>query len=82
MADILPLLPTVTRAAEYVGGPTRLAEILGINRAALYNWNKRIPAERVLAIEAATNGRVTRHEMRPDIYPENTPSGEQRGAAE
>lgn len=28
-----------------------------------------IPAEKVLPIELATNGQVSRHELRPDIYP-------------
>jgi DNA-binding transcriptional regulator YdaS (Cro superfamily) len=29
----------------------------------------KVPAERVLLIEAATGGRVSRHELRPDLYP-------------
>lgn len=28
-----------------------------------------IPAKQVIPIEKATNGEVTRHELRPDIYP-------------
>lgn len=33
------------------------------------NQYRRIAAEKVLAIEAATGGAVTRHDLRPDIYP-------------
>ena len=30
---------------------------------------KRVPAEWCLAIETATAGAVTRHDLRPDLYP-------------
>lgn len=34
------------------------------------NWKERgVPAERVLDIERATKGFVTRYELRPDLYP-------------
>lgn len=64
-----PLLEPVAAAARCVGGVTRLAEKLGIKRPALYQW-KRVPAERVLQIESATSGQITRHQLRPDLYPE------------
>jgi DNA-binding transcriptional regulator YdaS (Cro superfamily) len=38
----------------------------------VWNWinrDRKVPAEFVLAIERATGGRVTRHQLRPDIYP-------------
>lgn len=46
-----------------------LASRLGISYQAVQRWfvRGRVPAERVLAIEAATG--VSRHELRPDIYP-------------
>lgn len=46
-----------------------LAEHLGISYQAVQRWFVRgkIPAERVLAVEAATG--VSRHKLRPDIYP-------------
>lgn len=28
-----------------------------------------VPAERVIQVEQAVEGQVTRHELRPDIYP-------------
>jgi len=45
-----------------------LARALGIRAPSIYDW-KVVPAERVLAVERATGRRVTRYELRPDIYP-------------
>lgn len=70
MSDEPVLLEPVVEAAKAVGGVTRLAEILKISRPAIYQW-KRVPAERVIAIEIATKGQVTRHQLRPDLYPED-----------
>ena len=58
------------RAIEKVGSQTKLAELLGVRKQAIAKWRIRIPAERVLGIEAATGGHVSRHELRPDIYPD------------
>lgn len=48
----------------------RIARALGISRNAVGKW-KRVPAERVLAIEAFTG--ISRHDLRPDIYPRPYP---------
>jgi DNA-binding transcriptional regulator YdaS (Cro superfamily) len=58
------------RAIELAGGLTALARALGIRAPSISEWKRRgrIPANRVLAIEAATG--VPRHELRPDLYPE------------
>jgi DNA-binding transcriptional regulator YdaS (Cro superfamily) len=58
----------LTRAIRAVGGRAKLASSLGISREAVWQW-RRVPAERVLQVEMATDGQVTRHELRPDIYP-------------
>ena len=42
-----------------------LARHLGVNRSAITNW-KRIPAERVVAIEKHTG--IPRYVLRPDLY--------------
>ena len=61
------------RAIEIVGGQqSDLARAIGIKPARLWNWlhrDKRLPGEYVLAIEAATEGKVSRHDLRPDLYP-------------
>jgi len=51
------------------GGLGPVAVKVGVKYQAIQQWLQRgrVPAERVLAIEAATG--VSRHELRPDIYP-------------
>jgi DNA-binding transcriptional regulator YdaS (Cro superfamily) len=68
------LIPSLQKAVEIVGGQVELAKCLGITQQRIWNWlyrNKcqRIPAEYVLPIERATQDRVTRYELRPDLYP-------------
>ena len=67
----------VQRAIKEVGGVGALASKIGVTYQAVQQWAKdgRVPAKRVLAIEAATadrsgRPRVLRHDLRPDIYPE------------
>jgi len=36
--------------------------------------NKRVPAEWCLGIERATNGAISRHALRPDLYPAEKPA--------
>jgi len=44
---------------------------MGVDQRYVWNWLTRgLPVERVLAVESAVDGQVTRHELRPDIYPE------------
>ena len=61
------------KAIEIVGGQTELARRIGgsVKQQHIHSWLKRsyIPPDRVLAIEAATDRAVTRHELRPDLYP-------------
>ena len=63
------MIDIVRKASEAVGSVTALALQLKIKPQAIHQW-VRVPAERVLAIEKATGGAVTRHDMRPDLYPE------------
>lgn len=59
------------RAVEKVGGQSALARACGVKQGHVWHWlNKslRVPAEHVLAVEAATKGGVSRHELRPDIF--------------
>lgn len=58
----------VKEASDRSTGIAKLAAILGVSRTALYLW-KRVPAERVIALEAATQGKLSRQAIRPDIYP-------------
>ncbi len=62
----------IKRAVEIAGGAASLARKLGISRVSVHEWVKRgrIPATRVIAVETAVNAEVTRHDLRPDLYPE------------
>jgi DNA-binding transcriptional regulator YdaS (Cro superfamily) len=68
--------------AEFVsqsgrGRGVALARELGVSQPTVSDWctgKKRVPVERCSAIERATNGAVTRRDLRPDdwqaIWPE------------
>jgi TorA maturation chaperone TorD len=55
----------LTEAIRTAGGVSELARRLGISQPSVSNWN-RIPAERVLDVEAATG--IERVVLRPDLY--------------
>ena len=58
------------QAIDAAGGVSELARRLGIAQPSVSNWD-RIPAERVLSVEAATG--VTRALLRPDLF-DTTPA--------
>jgi len=51
------------------------AEALDVTPQAVFLWvkNGRVPIERAIAIEVATHGKVTRRDLRPDIFGAVTP---------
>lgn len=53
------------RAIDAAGGVAQLARKIRISQPSVSNWSK-IPAQRVIAVEAATG--VPRAELRPDLY--------------
>lgn len=60
----------ILRACNAVGGQSALARKLNLgSQGTVSSWilRGRLPAERVLEVEAATG--VSRHELRPDLYP-------------
>lgn len=57
-------------AVDRAGSQSEFARVCGVTQPAVWKWlqsSKRIPAEYVLRVEAATG--VSRHLLRPDIYP-------------
>jgi len=57
-------------AVRRAGTQAALARIAGVSTTAVWKWvryTKRVPAEYVLKVEAATG--VSKHHLRPDIYP-------------
>ena len=58
------------KAIEEMGGVGKLATAIGLRQNVVGNWRMRgqVPAERCVAIEKATAGAVTRHDLRPDVF--------------
>ena len=51
------------------GAATEMGRALGITHSAVLQWIKNgVPAERVLAIEVASGGKLSRHDLRPDLF--------------
>lgn len=70
----MELTPTPFEALQSAlaraGSQSELARICGVSQPAVWKWlqsSKRLPAEYVLRVESATG--VSRHHLRPDIYP-------------
>ncbi|TXH46542.1 MAG: hypothetical protein E6Q97_29180 [Desulfurellales bacterium] len=66
------MINPVRRAVNYVGGVSKMARALNIQRASVYKWidNGYVPADRAIPVERLVDGKVTRHELCPSIYPD------------
>lgn len=69
----LPVDRIIERVFKAAGSKSALASHLGLNRQALDYW-RRIPAHHVIPIERFINKKVTRYQMRPDLYPDDMPT--------
>jgi len=61
----------IESACLVVGSQAEMARILGVSPAMvnqLTNGSRPVPIEHCLAIERATDGQVTRQELRPDDF--------------
>lgn len=59
------------RAVDLSGGQNALARMIGVGQGHVWYWlrrSKRIPAERAAQVERATDGAVTKEELRPDLF--------------
>jgi len=68
MTAAAPRDSALARAITEAGGTAALARAINVTPQAISQWD-RVPAERALAVEQATGGKVTRQELRPDLYP-------------
>ncbi|HYE76799.1 MAG TPA: YdaS family helix-turn-helix protein [bacterium] len=55
------------RAALEAGGFARVGRLCGISRQAVGQWDI-VPPQHVLTVERACDGRVSKFELRPDLY--------------
>ena len=55
-------------AVAIAGSQSELARRIGVRQGYIWKWlrSKKVPAERVLAVEAATG--ISRHTLRPDVF--------------
>jgi DNA-binding transcriptional regulator YdaS (Cro superfamily) len=58
------------KAIAIIGGTNATARALGIKPPSVSKWLRkgRAPAERCRDIEKLTKGKVTRYELRPDVF--------------
>ncbi|WP_448660340.1 transcriptional regulator [Sphingomonas sp. CJ99] len=78
LAKTMVMAPTpfeaLTDLVERAGSQSALARALEVTQAAVWKWlqsSKRLPAEYVLKAEQLFG--VSRHDLRPDIYPRDYP---------
>jgi DNA-binding transcriptional regulator YdaS (Cro superfamily) len=74
MDETQPLKTPLERAIEHLDPPKKaeLARICGQFPQAVTRWLRtgRVPAHHCLTIERATGGKVTCHDLRPDVFAE------------
>ncbi len=76
MTDLESSVQAFHRAIQTIGGQSAFGRLIGRPQSTVWEWvdrRKQIPAEFVLKVEAATG--ISRHELRPDIYPLELASG-------
>lgn len=65
-------LHALKRAIELLGSQRKVADVVGVAQPTI-SWTisrgQRVPAEWCIPLEVATKGEVTRHQLRPDLYP-------------
>jgi DNA-binding transcriptional regulator YdaS (Cro superfamily) len=69
------LADALASAVRIIGGQGATARLLGVAQPSVWRWIARakpLPAEHVLAVEAATG--ISRHDLRPDLYPREAPA--------
>jgi DNA-binding transcriptional regulator YdaS (Cro superfamily) len=68
-------------AVRNAGSQVALGRLIGKRQSVIFGWLRagRLPAEHVLKVEAATG--VSRHDLRPDIYPRDLPPAPESVAA-
>ena len=61
----------IEQAAALLGSKSELARQLGVRPQSVRKWVRydRIPAEQCIPIERVTHSRITRYQLRPDLYP-------------
>jgi len=70
MTDTAP--DALKQAVEAIGSASAAARALGITPQAvseILRKGRQAPAEWCIPLEKATDGKISRHDLRPDLYP-------------
>lgn len=62
---------SIKKACAVAGGVTALARLLNVTVPTVSEWTRArrpVPSTRCIAIERAVNGKVTRYQLRPDVF--------------
>ena len=62
----------IKQAIKITGSQAKLAKLCSVSRQAVNNWALRknfVDAHSAMKIEVATNGRVQKNNLRPDLWP-------------
>ena len=62
--------PALIRAIEIIGTQRALAKKCGATQQHVWNWMQsgKVPVNRAIQIEVATNGAVTKEELNPEFF--------------
>lgn len=63
-------ITAVKLAVDAAGGPAKVAAAFGITSQAVSQWVQ-CPDRRAIALERLCESKVTRHDLRPDLYPQD-----------
>lgn len=83
LLNIVTGMTALDRAIEACGSQAELARRIGLAQQYVNNWKTRssgrVPGEHCIKIEQATEGKVTRYDLRPDVFgvpaqPSNDPA--------
>ncbi len=69
-------IKALEKAVEIAGGQSALGRLIDRDQKAIWAWintTQKVPAEDVLKIEQAVEGKVSKHDLRPDVYPKPQP---------
>lgn len=61
----------ITNAIEAAGGQSALAKAINVTPPMVWQWInglRPVPAHHCIPIEEATGGKVTRYDLRPDVF--------------
>lgn len=78
MTDAPTPFEALQAALNKAGSQSALARVCGVSQPTVWKWlqTRRLPPIHVLAVEAATG--ISRHHLRPDIYPPEIPAASAR----